>query len=185
MQLIFLGPPGAGKGTQAAKLAEAEAIPHISTGDMLRESIQAGSDLGQRVKGVLDAGELVSDDLMLELVRERLSQADCVAGYILDGFPRTLPQAEMLETLLREVGMTLSVVLQLVVPNDTLMQRIAGRSEGRSDDSAAVAARRLEVYAEQTAPLVSYYRSRDLLVDVDGLGTVEEVHRRVLSSVRQ
>jgi adenylate kinase len=182
LDIVILGPPGAGKGTQG-KLISAEAgIPHINTGDMFRAECVAGSDLGLRVTAILDAGDLVPDDVTIEVVRARLAQDDTVNGFILDGFPRTLAQAEALDRVLAEIDRgELSAVLDFELPDEIAVQRLLGRAavEGRSDDIPDKVRHRLDVYHEKTEPLVEYYRSRGLLVAVHADRTVEEVYSEV------
>jgi adenylate kinase len=190
MRVVFLGPPGSGKGTQAKLLASRLGVPAISTGEILRAAVLERKPLGLQAKAVMDTGELVSDDLMVALIRERTQQTDARHGFILDGFPRTLAQAGALEAMLGETGQALSGVLNLSVPEPLLVDRMAGRaaSESRSDDAPATVRERLRVYREKTAPLIDYYRERDLIADVDGVGTVPEVSERIdeaLLSVRK
>ena len=170
MNLLIFGPQGAGKGTQAARIAHEYGIPHIATGEMLRAAIAAGSDLGRRVKAVVERGDLVTDALMIELIRDRLAVPDASEGFVLDGFPRTLAQAEALDVLLDEIGRPLDGVLVLEVPDDVARRRMARRAEveGRADDTPEVIANRLSTYHEQTAPLVEWYRARDKVAPVDG-----------------
>ncbi len=181
MRLIFLGPPGSGKGTQAKLLAERLGIPAISTGDMLRDAVRRGTPLGRRAQAIMEAGELVPDDVVIGLVRERIASADAVNGFLLDGFPRTIEQADALGRLLEGNGVSLNGVLNLLVPEGTLVERLLGRAalEGRSDDRRETVAERLRVYREKTAPLVGHYRALGLLTDVDGSGSVEEVAARI------
>lgn len=188
MRVIFLGPPGAGKGTQAALLSKGAGIPHISTGEMLREAVASGSKLGVEVKAVLDRGDLVSDALMIDLIRERLAQPDAAQGFLLDGYPRTVQQARALEELLAALGRPLTHIVELTVPEEVLVQRIAVRATqgaGRSDDTAEVAKRRLKVFWEQTAPVVEFYRAAGTLRQVNGLGSVEEVQERIRQVLEQ
>ncbi len=181
MRLIFLGPPGSGKGTQAKLLAERLGIPAISTGDMLRDAVRRGTPLGRRAQSIMEAGELVPDDVVIGLVRERIASADAVNGFLLDGFPRTIEQADALGRLLEGNGVSLNGVLNLLVPEGALVERLLGRAalEGRSDDRRETVAERLRVYREKTAPLVEHYRALGLLTDVDGSGSVEEVAARI------
>lgn len=172
-RLIFLGPPGAGKGTQAKALAEAWQIPHISTGDILRESVASKTPLGIKAQGYMDRGELVPDQLVIDLVRERLGKPDAQSGWILDGFPRTVTQANFLEDLLTEIKQPYDRVVNFEVPNSVLIERMLGR--GRKDDSEEVIRHRLEVYRKQTAPLIDFYESRQQLISIDGNLTVEDV----------
>jgi len=169
-RLIFLGPPGSGKGTQAAQLANNEQIPHISTGELLRKAVADKTPLGLKVKSYLDEGELVPDKVVLDLVRERLSKQDARSGWILDGFPRNVAQAEFLDKLLREVGQWTDWAIAMEVPDDVIVDRLRerGRKEGRSDDSEETIRHRLEVYREKTAPLIDFYRARGQLKSVNG-----------------
>lgn len=181
LNLVMLGAPGAGKGTQAVRIAEAHGIPHISTGEMLRQAISAGSELGQRVKAIVEAGELVPDELIVELIRERLSRPDAAQGFVLDGFPRTLGQAEALDGLLSELGRPLSIVLELELAEETAVERMLGRAEaeGRADDTPEVIRNRFEVYRRQTEPLSEYYRSCGILVGVDSSPGMDEVFAEI------
>jgi len=171
--LVLTGPPGAGKGTQAARLAARLGIPQISTGAMLREAKAAGTELGRRVAGIMDRGELVSDSIVIELVRERIARADCKPGFILDGFPRTAAQASALDRLLGEQGRDPLVVVALEVPEDELVRRILNRGEGRADDNEETVRRRLGVYRRETEPILTHYA--DSLVRIDGVGDIDEV----------
>jgi len=177
MRIVFLGPPGSGKGTQAKLLAERLRVPAISTGDMLRTAVREGTPLGLQAKAVMEAGELVSDDLMIGLIRERISQPDARPGFLLDGFPRTVEQAVALDGLLKGNEKRLSSVVNLSVPEAVLIDRLAGRSgqENRSDDRRETVLERLRVYRQKTEPLTEFYRRRGLLTDVDGVGEVSEV----------
>jgi adenylate kinase len=185
MRLILLGPPGAGKGTQAALIRDRYGIPHISTGDMLREQVAAQTPLGIKVKATLDAGDLVTDDIIMQIVEDRLSRPDCKKGFLLDGIPRTISQAETLTDILTRSGQQITKVLQIVVPQSVIVDRIRKRGDSapqaRSDDSVEVAVRRYQVYLTQTAPLSDYYKHRGCLVEVDGVGAVEEVFSRACS----
>ena len=181
LDLLLLGPPGAGKGTQAKRIASGRGIPQISTGEMLREAVAAGTELGARVQPILESGELVPDDLIVALIRERLAAADTAAGFILDGFPRTIPQAEALDAMLREIGRELAAVIEFQLDDDEAVERLLGRAEqeGRTDDTPDVIRNRMAVYHRQTEPLVEYYRTRGVMVGVDASGTVEQVQRDV------
>jgi adenylate kinase len=190
MRIVFLGPPGSGKGTQAKLLAERLGIPAISTGDILRDAVREKTALGLQAQSVMEKGELVSDDLIVALVRERIGQRDARGGFILDGFPRTLAQAEVLESTLAGNGDALAAVVNFSVPEAELTERMLGRAraEGRADDRPETIRERLRVYREKTEPLVGFYRQRDLVASVDGLGPVKEIAARIdeaLSSVRR
>ncbi len=180
-RIVFLGPPNSGKGTQAKFLAEALGIPAISTGEMLRAAVAAGSGLGQRVKGVMARGELVDDDLMADVVRDRLGQGDAKDGFLLDGYPRTAAQAATLEEILGETYAELDDVVLIDAPADVLVARALGR--GREDDREEVVRERLRVYRQKTAPLVEFYDVKGLLRRIDGDQTIEEVARQVRASV--
>lgn len=172
-RLIFVGPPGAGKGTQSKFLADSHQIPHISTGDILRESVAAKTSLGIKAQGYMDRGELVPDQLVIDLIRERLGKSDAQSGWILDGFPRNVAQAEFLDVLLDELSQGCDRVINFDVPDEVLVTRMLSR--GRKDDNEDTIRRRLEVYREQTAPLINYYKSREKLVTIDGDQSMEEV----------
>lgn len=181
-RIVLLGPPGAGKGTQAVVVARDVKIPHISTGEILREAVASGSPLGLKVKGIMDAGGLVPDAVVIDVVRERLSRSDCATGFLLDGFPRTVGQAQALTGVLAEIGRPLTHVVDIVVPEHVLLERIKQRGQagsGRSDDSLQIALQRLKVYWEQTAPVSGYYKSQGTLTEIDGLGSIEEVTARL------
>jgi adenylate kinase len=182
LDIVILGPPGAGKGTQGKLIAADAGIPHVNTGDMFRAECAAGTELGERVKAMLDNGDLVPDDLTIEVVRARLAQDDTASGFILDGFPRTLAQAEALDRVLEEIDRgELAAVLDFELPDDVVMQRLLGRAavEGRSDDLPDKIRHRLDVYHEKTEPLVDYYRSRGLLVPIHADRSVEDVFSEV------
>ena len=172
-RLIFLGPPGAGKGTQAKLLAASCKVPHISTGDILRSAVTEKTELGKKAEFFMAAGELVPDELMLDLILERLSQPDAGKGWILDGFPRNVSQAQFLVGLLEKIGQPCEFVVNLDVPDEVLLVRLLSR--GRHDDSEAVIRNRLDVYRQKTEPLIDFYRSRQQLVSIDGNQTVETV----------
>lgn len=183
MRLIFLGPPGAGKGTQAKLLTEKYGIPQLSTGDMLRAAVAAGTDVGKRAKAVMDAGQLVSDAIVNEIVSDRIDSADCAKGFILDGYPRTVPQAQALDQILAGKGIALNAVIELKVDEDALVKRmenrvaetIAAGGTVRSDDNPEAFKRRLTEYREKTAPLSNYYASTGKLQTVDGMANVDKV----------
>lgn len=180
-RIVFLGPPNSGKGTQAVRLAEALGIPAISTGEMLRAAVASGSELGQRVQGVMAAGQLVNDDLMAEVVHDRLRQDDAGDGFLLDGYPRTEPQAETLEEILKGRGDELDHVVLIDAPTDVLVERALGR--GREDDREEIVRERLEVYRRQTAPLVEIYENQGLLRRIDGDQSMDAVGRDILKTV--
>jgi len=213
MKLILLGPPGAGKGTQAKMLTERFAIPQIATGDILRGALQAGTALGLQAKTYMDAGALVPDDVVIGIVRERLQQDDCLPGFILDGFPRTVAQADALQSTLAALDRRLDRVVSLTVDADALVERLTGRRTcrecgrgyhvrfdpprdeqrcdacggelyQRDDDREETIRKRLSVYAQQTAPLIDYYREAGLLVELDGMQPIAEVQEQVLSALQ-
>jgi adenylate kinase len=180
-RMLLLGPPGAGKGTQALILVEKLGIPQISTGDMLRGAVAAGTEVGRQAQGYMDRGELVPDAVVIGVAEERLSQDDAESGFVLDGFPRTVAQAEALDALLERIGVRLERCVALVADEDELVTRLLKRREieGRSDDNEATIRTRMGAYRLQTAPLVDYYRRHGILAEVDGIGTVEEVAKRI------
>jgi len=185
MRVVFLGPPGSGKGTQAKLLAERLGVPAISTGEILRTAVREKTPLGQKAQAIMERGDLVSDDLIVDLIRERIAQADARRGFILDGFPRTIAQAEALERLLAEKCDSLSAAVNFRVPDEELTRRMLGRAgeEGRADDRPETIRERLRVYREKTEPLVSFYRKRDLVADVDGVGDVDQIGSRLDSAL--
>ncbi|NUK01399.1 adenylate kinase [Streptomyces lunaelactis] len=215
MRIVLVGPPGAGKGTQAAYLARNLSIPHISTGDLFRANISQGTDLGVQAKAFMDAGELVPDEVTIAMAKDRMEQPDAENGFLLDGFPRNVSQAEALDAMLKAEGMTLDAVLDLEVPEDEVVKRIAGRricrndsshvfhvtysapkNEGvcdtcggelyqRDDDSEKTVRKRLEVYHTQTEPIIDYYRAQSLVVTISALGKVTEVTRRAMDALKK
>jgi adenylate kinase len=214
VRIVLVGPPGAGKGTQAHYIAAHLSIPAISTGDIFRRNVSQGTELGLEAKKYMDAGDLVPDEVTIAMVRDRITQPDARDGFLLDGFPRTIPQAEELERMLDEVGVGLDNVLELVVDDDEVVRRLAGRRTCRNcghvwhavfdppkkadicdacggelfqrdDDREETIRHRLEVYAEQTAPLVGYYADRGLLIGIDATGPVRDITRRALDALRR
>ena len=180
-----MGPPGAGKGTQAQYVADHFGIPAISTGDIFRANVSQGTELGVEAKRYMDAGEYVPDEVTNLMVRDRIDQPDAEAGFLLDGYPRTLAQVTELDGMIKFTGHELDAVVVLTVDSEELVQRLLARAEtdGRSDDTEDVIRRRQEVYAEQTEPLIDVYRDRNLLVEVDGMGEVEDVTRRIFAAL--
>ena len=176
MNLVLLGPPGAGKGTQAKLLEDEHALIKLSTGDMLRAAVAAGTELGRKAGDIMERGGLVPDDLVIKLIAERMDEGASGQGYILDGFPRTIAQAEALDEMLAARGTPLDVVLELRVPEEELFQRLSSR--GRADDKPEVIRQRLVAYRKQTEPLLEYYGRRGLLKTIDGLGTIDEIFAR-------
>ena len=183
MRLLIMGPPGAGKGTQAAMICEEFGIPHVSTGDLFRLNLTQGTALGQEAKKYMDAGEYVPDSVTNGMVRERLKDSDTQVGFLLDGYPRTVAQVAELDGMLS--AKPLDRVIELTADTDVVVNRLLGRAieQGRADDTEEVIRRRLEIYEEQTAPLTALYKSRGLLVQVDGLGSVEEVTARISAAL--
>lgn len=187
MLIIFIGPPGAGKGTQAKRLAAYLDIAHLSTGDMLREAVRAGNELGKMAASYMEKGQLVPDALVVSIVGQRLDTPECAKGCLFDGFPRTLGQARSLDAYLSETGRSLDAVLELKVDEEELIRRLLGRAQGanapRADDTPEAIPKRLEVYRAQTAPLLDYYRQRGLLREIDGTGSPDEVFARIQAVV--
>jgi adenylate kinase len=180
VKLLFIGPPGAGKGTQAARVAERLGIPHVSTGEMFRHHVGEGTELGQKVKAIMEAGDYVPDEITVAMLAERIAEDDARDGFILDGFPRTLPQVSALDSLIGEDGLDRVVLFE--VDEDELAQRMLSR--GRADDTEETIRNRFAVYREQTQPLIDLYRDRDVVVEVDGMGDMDEITERVLAAVR-
>jgi adenylate kinase len=180
-RMILLGPPGAGKGTQAAALIDAYGIPHVSTGDMLRAAVKAGTPVGLKAKAVMASGSLVTDEIVVGIAEERLAQDDAKRGFLLDGFPRTIAQAESLAGLLAKLDVKLDCCLALTVDNEAVVQRLIkrGEIEGRADDNEETIRDRMRVYDAETAPLLAFYSERDQLLKVDGMGTIQEVGERI------
>jgi adenylate kinase len=187
LNILLLGPQGAGKGTQAQRISEAYGIPHIATGDILRTAMAAGTELGLKVKPIYDSGRLVPDELMIGLIRDRLAEDDTDAGFILDGFPRTLPQAEALDQMLRGIAKELTVVFALQLPEPVAIARLTKRSEleGRVDDTPEGIAKRLELYRRETEPLIEWYRVRSNVVTVHADRSVNEVFGEVQEALEQ
>jgi len=189
MRLVLLGPPGAGKGTQAQRLVEKHGIVQLSTGDMLRAAVAAGTPVGKRVQAIMDRGELVPDDVMVEIIADRIARADAANGFILDGFPRTVAQAEALARLLGQRGVKLDAVIQIDVDEAMLMARIDKRARetggARADDNAATLRKRISVYQQQTAPVIDHYRGKGMLSTVNGMGTMDEVTEAIAKVLKE
>jgi len=180
-RFLLLGPPGAGKGTQAARLVERLSIPQISTGDMLRAAVAAGTELGREAQATMERGDLVSDTVVIGVARDRLAESDAAEGFVLDGFPRTVAQAEALDAILEQAGTKLERCIAIAVDEEALVARLLLRAEieGRTDDNEAAIRNRMRVYREQTEPLLAYYRERGVLAEVNGEGGIEEVAQRI------
>ena len=214
MKIVLLGPPGAGKGTQAAKIVTKYSVPHISTGDIFRKNLKEGTPLGLKAKEYMDNGLLVPDELVVDLVKDRLSEDDCKRGFMLDGFPRTVFQAGALETELEKLKMELDAVINITVDSELLLKRLTGRrickscgttyhinfnasSKGdscekcdgelyqRDDDKEETVKKRLDVYIEQTQPLIDYYLQKGLIIDIDGVGDIDEVSNKIIQSLQE
>jgi adenylate kinase len=185
MRLILMGPPGAGKGTQAKVVSARLGVPAVSTGDIFRANVSEGTPLGLEAKRYMDAGDYVPDEVTNAMVRDRLSQDDAVEGFLLDGYPRTVAQVEELDSMLADAGTSLDAVVVLTVNDEELVQRLLHRAEteGRTDDTEEVIRHRQDVYNEQTAPLLAVYADRGLLVEVDGMGVVDEVSERIFTAL--
>ena len=187
MNILLLGPQGSGKGTQAKRISDAYGIPHIATGDMLRSAMSAETELGRKVKPIYDSGGLVPDDLMIELIRDRLTESDTDNGFVLDGFPRTLAQAEALDPMLREIGKELTVVFALQLPEQVCIDRLTKRAqlEGRVDDTPEAIAKRLELYHRETEPLIEWYRIRSNVVTIHADRSMNEVFGEIQQALEQ
>lgn len=187
MHILLMGPPGAGKGTQAVRLVKQYNIPQISTGDMFRAAVKEQTPLGIEAKKYMDAGQLVPDSVTVGIVRERLSKDDCKAGFILDGFPRTTAQAVALDAILKDIGISLTAVVNLNVPSDELVKRISERArlENRDDDKPETVQKRLTVYEESTKPLIDYYRNSGLYVEINGLQEMEAVYHDIVKALEK
>ena len=184
-RLLIVGPQGSGKGTQGIRIADAFGVPAISTGDVFRGAVAAGTELGQQVKAIIEAGDLVPDELTSAVVRERLSEPDAAGGFLLDGYPRNVAQVAELDAILADAGLTLDLAVEITADPEVVIERLLKRAqiEGREDDTADVIRHRLDVYAEQTAPISGVYAERGLLAQVDGIGDVDEVTDRLLSAI--
>jgi adenylate kinase len=187
LNVLLLGPQGAGKGTQGKLIAAEHGVPHIATGDMLRAAMANGTELGRRVKPIYDAGELVPDEIMIALIRDRLAAGDAAGGFVLDGFPRTAPQADALDAMLEEIERPLTVVFEFQLPEQVAIERLLGRAhqEGRPDDTPEAIRKRLDLYREQTEPLVEYYRARGILVGIPAERSVEAVFAEIQRALEQ
>ncbi|MDR6993141.1 adenylate kinase [Luteimonas sp. 3794] len=185
MRLVLLGAPGSGKGTQAARLKDHLRVPHISTGDLLRAEVAAGTPLGLEAKAIMARGDLVSDEILLGMLEDRFSRDDTASGFILDGYPRNLAQAAALDALLVKLGTPFDAAVQLEVDNEQIIARLAGRAqaEGRADDSPESVRHRLNVYDQQTAPVIAFYRDHDQLTVVDGVGSLDDVFDRIVKAI--
>jgi len=187
VNILLLGPQGSGKGTQAKRISAEYAIPHIATGDMLRAAIEAGTPLGRQVAPILESGQLVPDELMIDLIRERLEEPDTAPGFILDGFPRTTPQADALDAMLREIGRELTIVFALQVSDEICIERLLKRAwvEGRPDDTPEAIRTRLELYHRETEPLIEHYRAQGYLVTIHADGTPNQVFAEIQAGLEQ
>lgn len=186
MRIVFMGPPGAGKGTQAKIICDKYGIPQISTGEILRAAVKNGTEMGKKAKEFMDAGKLVPDSVVIGIVKDRIKEKDAQPGYVLDGFPRTLEQADALKAMLAEIKTPLQIALNLDVRDSLLVERLLDRAkkEGRPDDTEPVIKQRLETYHSQTSPLINYYKKEGILVEVAGEGTLEEVTGRILGALK-
>lgn len=179
MRIIIFGPPGAGKGTQAKQISKEYGIPHLSTGELFRNAIKNGTSLGEKVKKILDEGELVPDETVVKLVEEELENDKYDAGYILDGFPRTVPQARAFDQYLAKKNEKLDAFLFLVVPEEELINRIMNRKDGRADDTEEAIKNRLAIYREETAPVVQFYKDKSVVIEIYGVGSIEDIFNRI------
>ncbi len=186
MNIIFIGPPGAGKGTQAKVLQSEFGILPVSTGDILRQAVEMGTEMGKKAQAFMSAGELVPDEVVIGIIKDRIREEDAQNGFILDGFPRTVPQAEALAVILRENGLSIDHVVLFEADTEELTSRMIKRAEeqGRSDDTPETIKNRLGVYTEKTKPLIDFYRTQGVLMSVDGLGQIEEVSRRLIAALK-
>jgi len=187
VNILLLGPQGSGKGTQAKLISADYGVPHIATGEMLRQAMDAGTEFGRKVKPIYDAGLLVPDDLMIDLIRERLGADDTAEGFILDGFPRTSTQADALDAMLREIGRDLDIVFEFQLPDEIAIARLSKRAaeEGRSDDTPGAIRTRLELYHRETEPLVEHYRAQGNLVGIHAAGSIDEVYSEIQDALDQ
>lgn len=185
MNIILFGPPGAGKGTQAELIIEKYKLPHLSTGNIFRAAIKNQTPLGQKVTSILDAGQLVPDQLTIDLVAEELTQEKYSSGAIFDGFPRTVAQAEALDQILEEKGDKVDAFISLEVPEEELVKRILSRGQGRSDDTEEGIKNRLKVYHDETAPVQAYFESHDQAFEIDGIGSIDEIHQRIVDVIEK
>jgi len=183
MRIIIFGPPGAGKGTQAKQISKEYGIPHLSTGEIFRNAIKNGTSLGEKVKKILDEGELVPDETVVKLVEEELENDKYGAGYILDGFPRTVPQARAFDQYLDKKNEELDAFLFLVVPEEELINRIMNRKDGRADDTEEAIKNRLAIYREETAPVVQFYKDKSVVIEIYGVGSIEDIFNRIKKSL--
>lgn len=183
MRIILFGPPGAGKGTQAKLLEESLRVPQLSTGDMFRNAIKNQTPLGVKVKAIMDSGKLVSDDVVVEMVQETISRPEFEKGYILDGFPRTVAQAEAFDALLAERGEKVDAFVAMEVPENELVSRLVNRGQGREDDTPDKIKIRLKVYEQETAPVMEHYRKKGMYKSVNGLGSVDEIQQRLIDAI--